>query len=280
MNTRLAAITAKLTHSLHEVVQEFQVTEEELFKALDCLTEIGKKNQFILLSDVLGISVAVDEITHGAEHHGIETENSVLGPLYREGASIMTTPANICPEYSNGDTLVLTGQVISADDNKPIPFAEVDVWQANEKGYYENEDADQPDYNLRGIVQCDREGRFEIQTIVPAPYEIARTGPVGDLLKAIGRHSWRPAHIHFKVSTEGFKPVTTQLFIPDDQWIESDSIGAVKESLILKFEECHDEKEMLSRGLTKSFYKSNYNIILSQKEEAAVKGVDSLKISQ
>ncbi|MCM3729536.1 hypothetical protein M3226_28535 [Neobacillus cucumis] len=268
MDTRLAAITAKFTQYLHELVEEFQVTEEELFKAIDFFTEVGKKNQYMLLSDVLGISVKVDEITNGPHHHHLEvTHHNVEGPLYRDGAPLLKTPANICPEYSKGDVLVVSGQVLS-NDKQPIAHAELDVWQANEHGYYENEDQDQPEFNLRGRVQCDAEGRFEVQTIVPAPYEIGRTGPVGDLLKKVDRHSWRPAHIHFKVSGEGFDSITTQLFIPDDPWIESDSIGAVKESLILKFETCENESEMLERGLDKPFFKTNYNFTLPPKVDA------------
>lgn len=266
MDTRLAAITAKLTYYLHEVVQEFQVQEEELFKAIEFLTEVGKKNQFMLLSDQLGISVAVNEVTNGPDHHHDHiTDHSVEGPLYRDGAPVLKSPANICPEYSKGDVLIFSGQVLSSKGNLPIANAILDVWQANEHGYYENEDQEQPEYNLRGRIQCDDDGRFEFQTIIPAPYEIGRTGPVGELLKSIGRHSWRPAHIHFKVMGEGFKPITTQLFIPDDPWIDSDSIGAVKESLILKFEQCDDKKEILDRDINKPFFKTNYDFILSPK---------------
>lgn len=277
MNTRLAAITAKLTHYFHEVVQEFQVTEEELFKAIEFFTEVGKQNQYMLLSDVLGISVAVDEITHGYDHHDHVTEHSVEGPLYRDGAPLMKTPANICPDYSKGDALVFSGKVLSSRDNLPIAHAIVDVWQANEHGYYENEDEGQPDYNLRGRVQCDGEGRFEIQTIVPSPYEIGKRGPVGELLKSIGRHSWRPAHIHFKILSEGFEPITTQLFIPEDPWIETDSIGAVKDSLILKFEQCDNEREMLNRGLSKPFFKTNYDFILSPEVASNTKEKEASK---
>ncbi|MEH7304109.1 hypothetical protein [Neobacillus drentensis] len=138
----------------------------------------------------------------------------------------------------------------------------LDVRQANEHGNYENEDPEQPDYNLRGRIQCDMNGRFEIQTMVPAAYEIGKRGPVGQLLKSIGRHSWRPAHIYFKVTAAGFEPVTTQLFIPDDPWIESDSIGAVKESLILKKGKCDDPREILNRGFDKPFNTSHYDFIL------------------
>jgi protocatechuate 3,4-dioxygenase beta subunit len=262
MNTRLLAITGKLTHHLHDVIQEFQVTEEELIQAIKFFTEVGKQNQYTLLSDVLGISVAVDEITHGSHHHGEGTENNVEGPLYRDEAPLLKTPANICPDYTNDEILIISGHVLSSQDQRPVPHAMLDVWQANEHGNYENEDPEQPEYNFRGRIQCDENGRFEIQTMIPAAYEIGKRGPVGQLLKSIGRHSWRPAHIHFKVTAAEFKSVTTQLFIPDDPWIESDSIGAVKESLILKIDKCDNPSEILNRGFDKPFYTSNYNFIL------------------
>ncbi|MGG1678523.1 dioxygenase [Neobacillus sp. NRS-1170] len=265
MNTRLSDITAKITQHLHAVIQEFQVTEEELIQAIKFLTEVGKLNQYTLLSDVLGISVAVDEITHRSDYHGGGTENNVEGPLYRDEAPLLETPAKICSENTKGEMLILSGQVLSSDDQRPLPNALLDVWQANEHGNYENEDPEQPDYNLRGRIQCDKNGRFEIQTMVPAAYEIGKRGPVGQLLKNIGRHSWRPAHIHFKVTAAGFEPVTTQLFIPDDPWIESDSIGAVKDSLILKMDKCDDPREILNRGFNKPFNTSHYDFILRPK---------------
>ena len=107
----------------------------------------------------------------------------------------------------------------------------LDVWNANGKGDYENEDPTQPDYNLRGRLLTDENGRYEFRTAVPGPYEIGKGGPVGEFLKAIDRHAWRPAHIHFKLSHVGYKSVTTMLFLDGDPWIESDSIGAVKKSL-------------------------------------------------
>lgn len=263
MDRRLAAIMERLTQHLHEVVQEFQVTQSELIQTIDFLTQVGQKNQYALFSDVLGISVAVDNITHGSHHDEQATEHNVEGPLYRSEAPLMTTPANLYTDFPSGDILIMAGQVVSSEDGRPQAHAELDVWQTNEHGFYENEDSEQSEYNLRGRILCDEEGRYEFRTVVPAAYEIGRTGPVGDLLRAIGRHSWRPAHIHFKVSAVGFTPITTQLFIPNDPWIESDSIGAVKKSLILKFDKCDNPNELLQHGLEKPFFTSRYNFALS-----------------
>jgi len=262
MNERLLAITEKLNQHLLDVIEEFQVTEAELMKALEFFTQVGQQQQYQLLADVLHVSVLVDEITHASQHDGKATEHNVEGPLYRSEAPLMKTPANLCLHDPTGDILIMSGQVVSSEDGQPLANAELDVWQTNEHGYYENEDPSQPEFNLRGRILCDEEGRFEIRTIVPLGYEIGRTGPVGDFLKAIGRHSWRPAHIHFKVFAEGFVPLTTQLFIPNDPWIDSDTINAVKKSLILNLEKCEAPDEMKKHGLDKPFYTSSYDFIL------------------
>ena len=107
----------------------------------------------------------------------------------------------------------MSGQVVSSEDGRPLANAVLDVWQANGKGDYENEDPEQPDYNLRGRMLTDENGRYEFRTIIPGPYEIGKGGPVEGFLKAIDRHAWRPAHIHFKLSHDGFNPITTMLFI-------------------------------------------------------------------
>ncbi|WP_313234784.1 dioxygenase family protein [Sporosarcina ureae] len=279
MNERLNAITMRLTEHLHSVITEFQVTENELRTALNFLTEVGKSREYQLLSDVLHVSIAVDNITHAANHDDKSTESNVEGPLYRDEAPIMSPPVNICSvEGTDDEILYVSGQVFSSEDGRPLANAVLDVWQANGKGDYENEDPTQPDYNLRGALLTDENGRYEFRTVVPAPYEIGKGGPVGEFLKEIDRHAWRPAHIHFKLSQAGYKSVTTMLFINDDPWIDNDSIGAVKESLILKIEECNDPKEMSSRGINRKFYTSEYDFILSPEKVSITKNKEEYSI--
>lgn len=262
MNQRLAEVTSKLLQQLQEFMKESQITEAELGKVLQFLTEVGQHNEYQLLSDVLGISVLVDNITHGEESEDMETEHNVLGPLYREEAPYMELPAVICREDEEGTPLLISGQVISAGTGTPLAHATVDVWQANEKGYYENQDENQPDYNLRGRMRTDEQGRYEIRTIVPGPYDIAKGGPVGRFLKALGRHDWRPAHIHFRVSGEGYIPLTTMLFVPSDPYLDSDAIGAVKSSLIMDLERHEDPDEIQARGLNRPFCTCRYDFKL------------------
>lgn len=264
MNERLHDITARLTEHLHSLIHEFQITEDELKHALDFLTKVGKSGEFALLSDVLHVSITVDKVTHSANHDGKSTESNVEGPLYREEAPILSQPANLCSVVGPGDEILyVSGQVLSSEDGRPLANAELDVWNANGKGDYENEDPNQPDYHLRGRLLTDENGRYEFRTVVPGAYEIGKGGPVGEFLKQIDRHAWRPAHIHFKISHVGYEPVTTMLFIDGDPWIDDDSIGAVKESLILNLNECDDPEEMLKRGEDRKFYTAEYDFILS-----------------
>lgn len=263
MNERLNAITTKVTVHLHNVIEEFQITEDELKVALQFLTEVGTSGEYPLLSDVLHVSIAVDRVTHAAEHDGKSTESNVEGPLYREEAPIMSPPVHLSAvDETEDEILYVSGQVFSTK-GEPLAKTLIDVWQANGKGDYENEDPTQPEFNLRGRFLTDEKGRYEFRTVVPGPYEIGKGGPVGELLKAIDRHAWRPAHIHFKISHPGFKSVTTMLFIDGDPWENSDSIGAVKKSLMLKLEECNDPDEKLRRGIDGKFYTSKYDFILS-----------------
>lgn len=261
-NQRLIDITDKLTKAIINVVNECEIKEQELLKAIAFLNEVGKKGEFHLLSDVLGISVSVDEITHRDEIVGDATLFNVEGPLYREEAPLQQTPGSLCEVDEPGDILFVHGKIVSAANGKPIPNALLDVWQANAHGDYENEDERQVDYNLRARILADDQGCFQFRTVVPAGYDIGKGGPVGELMKAVGRHAMRPAHIHFKIGSGGYKTLTTQLFPPDVPWLDSDAIGAVKEQLIMKLEKVTDMEECRKNGVNHPFYRCQYDFRL------------------
>lgn len=265
MDQRLLEITNKLTESFKQVIKEYEMTEEEWMDALNFLTEVGKQDEFILLSDVLGLSVYVNELTHGDHRHDHATDYNVEGPLYRENAPLVDTPAQLCTIEEHDEPLVMSGQILSVD-GEPIPHAIVDVWQANENGDYENEDPNQEEFNLRKRIRVDEEGNYQFTSIIPAPYEIGKGGPVGEFLKRIGRHAWRPAHIHFKIYAEGYKPLTTMLFIPNDPYIDNDSINAVKESLILDLKKTDDPEDMKKQGLDRPFFVTEFDFKLLPEE--------------
>lgn len=258
---KLLHVSNELIACLQELVTRFEVNESELRQVVGFLTRVGQQDEFQLLFDVLGLSVLVDDITHGHESDG--TAHNVEGPQYRVGAPLRTPPVTLCRDDEEGDVLFISGQVTAAGDGRPLAGAMLDVWQTNRHGYYENQDASQPAYNLRGRLLTGEQGRFEFRTIVPGAYEVTRSGPVADLLLTLGRHGWRPGHMHVKVSCDGFAPLTTMLFMPGDPWLQSDAINAVKDSLIVKLEEHTGQADMQERGVNRPFYTCRYDFSLN-----------------
>ena len=242
--------------ALREVVDELEVTEPELRAALAFLGEVGQAGQLPLLSDVLGVSVAVDEVTYGAERQG--TASSVEGPFYRPGAPMRT---QICRDDEPGDVCFVSGRVTDATTGAPLASALLDVWQAGAGGRYEHEDPEQPDYNLRGRLATDDQGAYELRTVVPPPYEIP-PGPVNRLLATAGRNRFRPAHFHVKLSRDGYAPRTTQLFLEGGAHLDDDTIGAVKPELTGRLERHDDPEQLGRRGLDRPFFTYAYDFAL------------------
>lgn len=234
---RLRQILESLVRHLHAFAKDVDLTQTELDAAIGFLTRTGQKcddvrQEFVLLSDVLGMSMLVDTITNRAA--GIATESTVLGPFH-----MVDSPARELGEdiagVPGGEQTLVTGRVLSADGS-PLPGALVDVWQADEKGFYDVQVPDSvPQGNLRGLFTCDEQGRFWFRTIVPAPYPIPDDGPVGQLLGATNRHPYRPAHIHFIAGAAGHAPLTTHIFVAGSPYLDSDAVFGVKESLIADF---------------------------------------------
>jgi catechol 1,2-dioxygenase len=233
-NERLTAVVGDVLSALHEVLERHQVTEQEWMAALAYLTEVGRADEFILLSDVTRTSVLIDALSHAGDETGA-TASDVEGPLYvddppfREG-----TPAKIYEEYEGmGDAdVLLIGGTVTSTSGGPLPEAVVDVWQTGPSGGYDIWDERQPEYNFRGKIRPAEDGSYQIQTMLPKPYTVPTEGPVGRYLEAVGQHPWRPAHIHFKVTAPGHRTLVTQVFFPDDPYLENDTIGAVKPALV------------------------------------------------
>jgi protocatechuate 3,4-dioxygenase beta subunit len=268
-NERLARILPEAIEAIHGVIHKHRVTEEEWSAVLAFLTEVGERDEFVLLSDVTKTSVLVDAISHEGETD--VTPSDVEGPLYREDPPWRESPVKIYEEYKgveNGAVLFVHGRVTSAD-GAPIRDAVLDIWQTGPDGGYDLWDERQPDYNFRGRFGVDEDGAYEFQTMVPKPYTVPTDGPVGKLLEAIGQHPWRPAHIHFKVEAEGHEPLITQVFFPDDPYLENDTIGAVKSALIRPLSRHEDEEELARRGLDAPFYTCEFDITLKPAMSAA-----------
>ena len=255
-----------LIKHLHAFVKETELTMEEWMQGIQFLTATGHmctewRQEFILLSDVLGVSMLVDALNHGTTPGA--TESTVLGPFHVAGAPRYPNGANICLD-GKGEPVWVEGRVLKPD-GRPLAGAEVDVWQANEDGFYDvQQKGVQPDMNLRGLFTTDRLGRFSFRSVYPRHYPIPVDGPVGKLLTALDRTHTRPAHLHFKVTARGHAPLTTHLFTPDCPWLGDDAVFGVKESLIADFKCIDDPKLAKKLGMPNPFRKVTWDFVLEK----------------
>ena len=243
---RLKQIMESLVKHLHSFARDVNLTEEEWIKGIMFLTDVGHittemRQEFILLSDVLGLSMTVVELNHGAGAG--ETEATVQGPFYVPGAPELPKGAMV-DGNPPGDPLDVKGKIHDAR-GRPIANALIDVWQAGEDGLYSNQDPNKPKYELRGKFRSDRDGTYHFKSVLPKGYQIPTDGPVGALMRATNRAPWRPAHLHFMVSAEGYKPLTTHLFVKGAPHINEDAVFGVKESLIQDFKPVGNSKYAL-----------------------------------
>jgi hydroxyquinol 1,2-dioxygenase len=232
---RLARVMRSFVTHLHAFVREIRPTPHEWGQAIRFLTETGrisdhKRQEFILLSDTLGVSMLVDYIAHGKA--GNATESTVLGPFFVEGAPQMPMGANIARLETPGEPCSVTGTVKDLE-GKPVSEATMDVWEAEGDGLYDVQKSDGA--NARGRFRLGADGRFHFRCILPTSYPVPHDGPVGKLLAATGRHPMRPAHLHFKIAAPGFETLVTHLFVKGGEFLDSDAVFGVKRSLIVDF---------------------------------------------
>jgi hydroxyquinol 1,2-dioxygenase len=205
------------------------------------------------------MSMLVDAINHHAD--GGATQSTVLGPFYRPDARDLPAGASISLD-GRGEPALVSGRVLSTDGT-PLAGALLDVWEGNEDGLYEQQDPNQPDMNLRGRFRTDAEGRYEIIAIKPVSYPVPDDGPVGEMLRAIGRHPYRPAHIHFIISADGHQPLTTHLFAKGDPYLDSDAVFGTKDSLIVDFVRRDSTEEAAKHVVQAPFYTVEYDFVLT-----------------
>ena len=224
------------------------------------------RQEFILLSDVLGVSMLVDAINNRKPSGA--SEATVLGPFHVADAPELPMGANICLDQK-GEDMFVHGRILDTE-GRPIADAVIDVWQANDEGFYDvQQKGIQPDFNLRGVFRTGADGRYWFRAVKPKYYPIPDDGPVGKLLGALGRHPYRPAHLHYIVEAEGFDTLTTHIFDPDDPYIDSDAVFGVKESLLAEF-----RRSRRSRGgsegwsSTAPFYDVEFDFVLSRRRPA------------
>jgi hydroxyquinol 1,2-dioxygenase len=230
---RLKEIMLSLVRHLHGFAREVQLTEAEWLKGIEFLTQTGhitnaQRQEFILLSDVLGLSMLT--VVMNNDKPDACTQATVLGPFHVEDA----------PHYKLGDDVAngAKGQPcqvqgsVKGVQGEAVAHARIEVWQSDEKGLYDVQYADRSQHQARGILTADAQGRFHFQSILAMPYPIPHDGPVGQLLQATARHPWRPAHLHFKIDAPGYETLITHVFRKDDPYLASDAVFGVRESLV------------------------------------------------
>lgn len=264
-DARMREVMEIMVRHLHAAVKEAKLTDAEWMAGIQFLTATGQmctdwRQEYILLSDVLGVSMLVDAISH--ERAEQATPNTVLGPFYLADAPHYDNGTNICLD-GKGEPLLVKGKV-SDLDGKPIAGAKVDAWQTNDEGFYDvQQKGIQPDWNLRGVFTTDENGEYWFRSVKPKFYPIPDDGTVGKLLTALGRHPNRPAHIHFRVSSEGFQPVTTHIFAPDCPYLGEDAVFGVKQSLVADFQQVTDPAKAGAAELAATFWEVEWNFVLS-----------------
>jgi hydroxyquinol 1,2-dioxygenase len=237
---RLRQIMQSLVTHLHGFITDVSLTEAEWSQAIGYLTATGditteKRQEFILWSDTLGVSMLVDALAHPTPSGA--TESTVLGPFYVPGSPLREYGENIA-EQEAGTPAWVHGRVLSLDGT-PLAGAEIDVWQNGSNRLYAVQDDDAPDDHLRGRFLTDGDGKFAFLAVRPVPYPIPDDGPVGQMLGVTGRHPWRPAHIHIVVRAAGHHTLTTHIFDTESEYLDRDTVFAVKPSLQRRFEH-HD----------------------------------------
>jgi len=245
---RTREIFTSLFKHVHDFAREVELTTEEWTTGMTFLNAVGHtwftsngtRNEMHRLSDIIGLESLVDEIAHThfseSADSGNPTSSSILGPFWSPLAPFRENGASIIQCPHEGIVCFMHGKVIDMNTKKGVPNAVVDLWQASSNGKYDFQDPQgQTPMNLRGKFRTDAEGNYSLYCLRPTPYSLPQDGPSWDLLKALDRHSMRPAHMHAMVSGDGYKQVVTQLFPKDDPWIETDSVFATKDDLVVDF---------------------------------------------
>ncbi|MBM4259299.1 MAG: intradiol ring-cleavage dioxygenase [Deltaproteobacteria bacterium] len=257
---RFKEITTSLIRHMHAFVREVELTEEEWMAGIQFLTATGKtcddkRQEFILLSDTLGVSMLVDAINHRKAEGA--TESTVLGPFFVPGAQNLPNGTNLGKGLP-GDPTLFSGRVL-ATTGKPIVNAEIDVWHADAEGFYDVQRPTLNEMRLRGKFHTDAQGKFWFWTTRPTEYPVPTDGPVGSMLNKMNRHAYRPAHIHTMISASGYEPVTTHLFVKGDRYLDSDAVFGVKDSLIVDFQRHEAGTAPDGTKIERTYFTVNYD---------------------
>lgn len=264
-DARLRHLLERLVDHLHAFVGETGLTPEEWAAGVEFLTRTGqactdRRQEVILLSDTLGVSMLVDLLGHPGPPGA--TESTVLGPFYVPGAPLREMGSSTAAGSGYGEPARVSGRVVGPE-GRPVAGAVLDVWQNATGGRYAVQDPDQPPENLRGRFRTAEDGRYRFWAVRPTDYPVPDDGPVGDLLAASKRHPWRPAHLHLIVTAPGFARLTTHLFDDESPYLESDAVFAVKPSLICHFERHEPGSEGAPAGYAGAWCSLERDLVLT-----------------
>jgi protocatechuate 3,4-dioxygenase beta subunit len=268
VSPRLRQVMSALVRHLHAAVKEVEPTHEEWLAAIKFLSETGQmcsdwRQEYILLSDVLGVSMLVDAINH--RRPSAATPNTILGPFYVADAPHYPLGADICLD-GKGQPMVVQGRVTGLD-GEPVAGATLEVWQTNDDGFYDvQQQGIQPEHNLRGVFTSDADGSYWFKSVKPRHYPIPDDGPVGKLLASLGRHPNRAAHLHFIVTAPGYAPVITHIFTPDCPYLSQDTVFGVKRELVADFVQVDDAAQATQLGTTAPFWRVDWNFTLAPQQ--------------
>ncbi len=270
---RLKEIMTALIRHAHDFIREVNLTSDELLYGARFIQNVGhistdKREEGVLLGDVLGMT-ALCEILGDRVRVGA-TESSLLGPFYREGAPAREMGFDISMNDEEGEPCIMHGHVRDAA-GKPIEGVVLDLWQTSPNMFYEaqvGQPKAYPDYAYRGKFRTGADGSYWFRTRKPVDYPVPTDGPVGLILHGTGRHSWRPAHLHYLVYKDGYQTVQTELFNDDSQYLDSDAVFGVKESLVINYSVNNDAAAAKEHGFDGPFFEGHYDFVM--KDDASV----------
>ncbi len=233
---RMREVLGSLVKHLHDFARDTNLTHDEWRKGIEFLEgcaaiESPDRHEFVLASDVLGLSSLVDMLHSSPE----ATSSSVLGPFHVSGAPPLAMGGDMKRHY--GGPLLLAEGVIKDTDGNPIPGAQLDIWQTAPNGLYASQDDEQDVFSFHGLMTVGADGRYAFTTVKPVEYTVPTDGPVGDILRACGRHPWRPSHLHYIVTAPGFQSLVTEIFPADDPYLDQDTVFGVRDDLVMTYVE-------------------------------------------
>jgi hydroxyquinol 1,2-dioxygenase len=267
---RLRRILASAVRHLHDFVRDTELTEAEFRQICGLVAKAGQlttpsHNEVVLAAGSLGVSALVCLLNNG-EGGARETTANLMGPFWRKGSPVTPNGGSIVRSPTPGEPVFVTAWIVD-EAGQPVADAEVDIWQASGEGYYENQDPQQADMNLRGKFTSDAQGRVQFRTVKPSGYPIPVNGPVGQLIRAQGRHNMRPAHIHFLVNKTGYKTQFSQLYSSDDPHLETDVQFGVTQALVGRYV-LHDREPAPDANVKGRWYSLEHRFVIAPGEAA------------